>query len=201
MISRLLVFACVVVWVAQVTTPGLTEDLALTQDAWREPQRFLTTMFTHSLFPVHLAVNMFALWIIGPQVEDAVGNLKFLVLYFASGLVGGLFYLGSGATIPAVGASGALFGLLGFALIYSQFQMQIVLISALNLFIGFAIPGIAWQAHLGGFIVGIGMALLWFTFKDWRKHLPSVSLPKVTAPRVRKPAGGSRSRPRIDGRY
>lgn len=201
MISRLLVFSCVVVWVAQVTTPGLTENLALTQDAWGEPQRFFTSMFTHSLFPVHLAVNMFALWVIGPQVEEAVGRGKFLLLYFASGLVGGLFYVGSGATVPAVGASGALFGLLGFALIYSRFQMQIVLISLLNLFLGFVVPGIAWQAHFGGFLVGIVLAFLWFTMKDWRRKFPSVTVPRVSFPKTDRTGSSKRVKPRIDGRY
>lgn len=201
MISRVIIFACVAVWVAQVTTPGLTEELALTQAAWSEPQRFFTSMFTHSLFPVHLAVNMFALWVIGVQTEAALGAFKYSLLYLTSGLAGGVFYVASGATIPAVGASGAIFGLLGFALIYTRFQRPVVLISLLNLFIGFVVPGIAWQAHLGGFFVGILFALSLFVFRDWWKKLPSVNLSKLDLPKRVNKTSRARREPRINGRY
>jgi len=134
-----------------------------------EYYRLLTAIFLHGNL-LHLGFNMYALYIIGSQLESVLGRTKFLIIYLLSGLSGSLFsmiFLGNGASL---GASGAIFGLMG-ALVYfgwhyrvylgNVVKTQILPIIALNLFIGFAIPGIDNFAHIGGLIGGttVTMAL------------------------------------------
>lgn len=131
--------------------------------------RLLTTMFLHGGL-MHLAINMLALYVFGTQMERILGRWWFLALYMASGIVGGAVFLmlSPAAGGPAVGASGAIFGLFGamIALIIprrhtdagrAMFQQMIGLL-VVNLLFTFAVPGIAWQAHVGGLVAGFGIA-------------------------------------------
>jgi rhomboid protease GluP len=126
--------------------------------------RLLSSMFLHSGF-VHLAVNMISLYFLGSFVEEAFGRGRFLALYLLSGISGGLAYLYFGAfNAAAVGASGAIFGLLGGVLGYSLRRgtfswqnpliRQLLILLALNLYIGFSVPNISNTAHLGGLAGG-----------------------------------------------
>ncbi|MDO9395434.1 MAG: rhomboid family intramembrane serine protease [Herbiconiux sp.] len=129
--------------------------------------QLVTTMFTHESL-LHLAVNMFVLWSLGPQLEAAVGRVRFLVLYVLSGLAGSaLVYWAAGEYQDTLGASGAIFGLLG-ALLVLAYKVggdvrSILTWIGLNFVITFVIPGISWQGHLGGFLGGlaIGAALVY----------------------------------------
>lgn len=127
--------------------------------------RLLSSIFLHSGF-VHLASNMLALYFLGALAEDGFGSGRFLALYIASGLAGGLAYLYFGAfEQPVVGASGAIFGLLGSVLGYSLRRgtfswrnpliRQLLLLLALNLYLGAAIPNISNTAHIGGLLGGL----------------------------------------------
>ncbi len=127
--------------------------------------RLLSSMFLHSGF-VHLAVNMMSLYFLGSFVEEAFGRGRFLALYLLSGISGGLAYLYFGAfNAAAVGASGAIFGLLGGVLGYSLRRgtfswqnpliRQLLILLALNLYIGFSIRNISNTAHLGGLAGGL----------------------------------------------
>ena len=131
----------------------------------------LTSMFLHSGF-IHLALNMLSLYFLGSFVEQAFGKGRFLALYLASGLAGGIAYLYFGSfDEPAVGASGAIFGLLGGVLGYSlrngtfswqnPLIRQLLILTALNLYFGFSVPNISNTAHIGG-LVG-GAACGWLT--------------------------------------
>jgi rhomboid protease GluP len=131
----------------------------------------LSSMFLHSGF-IHLALNMLSLYFLGSFVEQAFGKGRFLALYLTSGLAGGIAYLCFGAfDEPAVGASGAIFGLLGGVLGYSVRRgtfswqnpliRQLLILTALNLYIGFSVPNISNTAHIGG-LVG-GAAFGWLT--------------------------------------
>jgi len=131
----------------------------------------LTSMFLHSGF-IHLALNMLSLYFLGSFVEQAFGRSRFLALYLCSGLAGGIAYLYFGAfDEPAVGASGAIFGLLGGVLGYSlrngtfswqnPLIRQLLILTALNLYFGFSVPNISNTAHIGG-LVG-GAAFGWLT--------------------------------------
>lgn len=132
--------------------------------------RVLTATMLHAGI-THLLFNGYALYLLGPQLERGVGSAGFAALYVASGLAGGVAFLVSSPGQIAVGASGAIFGLFGawFAASWanrhtsqgraglSQFGVLLLINLALPLFI----RGIAWQAHLGGLVVGLATGLAW----------------------------------------
>ncbi len=135
----------------------------------------LTSMFLHANI-LHLAGNMWFLWIFGDNVEDRLGHVKYILLYVASGIAAtaGFVLLRPQETVPIIGASGAIAGVLGAYLV--MFPMRPVLAVAgffllpvpALLFIGlwfvgqFAIAdaGVAWEAHVAGFIAGVAITLL-----------------------------------------
>lgn len=124
-----------------------------------QPWRMVTSAFLHSTNIMHIAFNMYALWILGNALESAFGRVRFLAVYLVSAFAGsvGVLLLSPIDTV-VVGASGAVFGLFG-ALFVVQKQRggdlrQILVLLAINAAIGFVIPNIAWQAHLGGLIAG-----------------------------------------------
>ena len=121
---------------------------------------------------------MWALWVLGPQIERSVGPIPFLGLYVASAGVGGLFYFLMVPEGAAVGASGAVFGLFGFWLSTALAQRktmrgrailsQIGFLLIINALLPLMIPAIAWQAHLGGVIAGFVIAEAWRRIKGPR---------------------------------
>lgn len=129
-----------------------------------EPWRMLTSAFAHSTsFVGHIAFNMYALYICGRVLEPMLGRLRFLALYLAAGLGGSVaVLLIADPRVPVLGASGAVFGLFAamFVLLRARGMqtMQIVVLIAINLAIGFVFPGIAWEAHVGGLVVGAAAA-------------------------------------------
>jgi membrane associated rhomboid family serine protease len=144
--------------------------------------RIGTVMFLHGSI-IHLAFNMFALWALGRIVEDALGSGRFLLVYFASGLAGsaGALLLTSPTDIT-VGASGAIFGIMGSLLILEwkqtgSFAGQALTLIVLNLALTFAIPNISIGGHIGGLIGGI---LATFALAEApRRRLPSSTGPAV----------------------
>ena len=139
---------------------ALVPALVAEGEAWR----LLTSLFLHSGF-THLALNMISLYFLGSFAEVSFGRSRFLALYFISGVAGGLAYLYFGAfNSPAVGASGAIFGLLGgvfgFAIRRGTFSMrnpvinQLLILTAINLFLGATIPNVSNTAHIGGLVGG-----------------------------------------------
>ena len=134
---------------------------------YTEPWRMITAVFVHSQGSIfHLLFNMYSLFIFGPLLERLVGRGRFLALYLLSGFGGSVGVLLLAPLTPVVGASGAIFGLLGaFFVIQRRLggnNVQLLVLIVLNLVIGF-IPGfnVAWQAHLGGLIVGAAIALVY----------------------------------------
>ena len=132
-----------------------------------EPWRMITALFVHSQGSLlHILFNMFSLFIFGPLLEGMVGRVRFLGLYLISGLGGSAAVLLLAPTTPVVGASGAIFGLFGaFFVIQRKLggnSTQLLVIIGINLVIGF-LPGtnIAWQAHVGGLVVGSAVALVY----------------------------------------
>ncbi len=128
-----------------------------------EIYRLVSYMFLHAGI-MHILLNMYSLYIVGTKVEDFFGKWKYLLIYFISGISGGLLSIGLSQDTISVGASGAIFGLFG-ALIYfgysyrgyigSMIRSQIIPIVVYNLLIGFFIPGIDMWGHVGGLIGGI----------------------------------------------
>ncbi|SFN43220.1 rhomboid family intramembrane serine protease [Mycetocola miduiensis] len=134
-----------------------------------EPWRMLTTVFAHSQgFIFHIALNMYSLWLFGQALEPMLGRARFLTLYLISGFAGslGVSFL-AGDFVPVVGASGAIFGLMGAFLVIQRKRggnmNGLLVLVGINLVIGF-IPGInvAWQAHVGGLVGGALAGLIYY---------------------------------------
>ena len=128
-----------------------------------EYYRLITGAFIHVSF-FHILFNMYALKIIGSQIETFYGKWKFLFIYLFSALIGSLLSILLNGNTPSVGASGAIFGLFGAMLYFGYFYRvyfgntiikQILPIIILNLLIGFVFTGIDNFAHIGGLVGGI----------------------------------------------
>ena len=124
-------------------------------------------MFTH-VQPLHLGFNMLALYFLGPMLEGVLGRVRFLAVFFASGLTGSAaVMLLSASNGQTLGASGAIFGMMGVLAVVAlkvRGQVQTILMwIGLNLVFTFTIPGISWQGHLGGLAGGlvVGAAMVY----------------------------------------
>lgn len=137
--------------------------------------RLFTCMFLHGGL-MHLFFNMYGLYYLGTQCEMIFGKIKYLIIYFSSGLIGAFlsYKLGDPRTV-SVGASGAVFGLAAALLVFcamnkdiinKNFMSNLILIIGLNLFIGFTQSGIDNFAHLGGILGG---AIFGFIFTSTLK--------------------------------
>ena len=130
--------------------------------------RLFTCIFLHAGF-AHILCNMYSLYVIGPQVESFFGKLKYLFIFTFSGISGSILSLAFASdNLVSVGASGAIFGLLGaicyFGYHYRVYlgnvlKSQIIPVIVLNLFIGFCVAGIDNFAHIGGLIGGVFAAM------------------------------------------
>jgi membrane associated rhomboid family serine protease len=133
--------------------------------------RIFTVVLLHGSL-THIIFNMWALYVLGPQIERGVGTWPFVTLFLASAGVGGAFafYFGNLSDI-AVGASGAIFGLFGIWLSWALHRRntmqgralltQLIFLLAINAAIAFVFPRISWQAHLGGLIAGFVIGEIW----------------------------------------
>jgi len=182
--SKVLIGINAVVWVLILATGGRSSDLvdklallpesALGRDsngfpvliqgvadgAWWQP---FTSMFTH-VEVWHIGFNMLALWVLGPQLEVALGRARFLTLYLLSGLAGSATVLWlAPVNSQTLGASGAIFGLMG-ALMLVALKVHgdvrgVATWIAANFALTFLLIGqISWQGHLGGFVGGVLLA-------------------------------------------
>lgn len=147
-------------------------------DAGREPEHIFTSMFLHGGW-MHLIGNMWFLWLFGNNVEDAMGRLRFIVFYLLCG-VGAAFaqvFAVPDSTLPMVGASGAISGVMGgYVVLYPRVRVY-TLVPIFIFFTSIALPawvmlgywmllqvlggfasgegaGVAFWAHIGGFVVG-----------------------------------------------
>ena len=151
--------------------------------AGRHLGTLITSMFLHANL-LHVAGNMLFLWIFGNNVEDRLGEVKFVIIYFASGIAGSLLqvFITPNSTIPMLGASGAISGILAAYVLYFPrarvltfvvpffvFTLPAFLfigywigLQALNAFLnlGAVGGGVAFFAHVGGFATGLTLAIL-----------------------------------------
>ncbi|MGI8880735.1 MAG: rhomboid family intramembrane serine protease [Jatrophihabitans sp.] len=133
----------------------ITQEGGIAHGEW---YRLVTSMFLHFGI-VHLGLNMYVLYAIGPAVEVALGRIRYVALYFIAGLGGSVgSFLFAGPTSVGAGASGAIFGLFGaYYILARRMNAQtgpIVITIALNLVLSVSIPHIDIRAHLGGLIAG-----------------------------------------------
>jgi membrane associated rhomboid family serine protease len=137
--------------------------------------RLVTSMFLHyGIF--HLALNMYALWIVGGVLEPLLGRARFLALYLVSGVGGGVAtYLFAGLDTISAGASGAVFGL--FAAFYVLMRRlgrdtsMITMVLIVNLVLTFLVPNISIWGHLGGLVTG-GLIALGLAYAPARNRTP-----------------------------
>lgn len=156
---------------------GAQVNVLVEQGEW---YRLFTAAFLHSPAGfTHILFNMFALYLFGPQLEREAGSGPFAALYLSAALAGGAAFYFTNAGGVAVGASGAIFGLFGAWLAASLRNRhtpagqaglrQLLLLLGLNLALPLFVPGIAWQAHLGGLVAGFAIAFMW-TLTARRSH-------------------------------
>ena len=137
--------------------------------------RLFTPVLLHGSI-THLLFNMWALWVLGPQIERGVGSVPFAALYLASAGFGwAVTYFTGGLDVIAVGASGAIFGLFGIWASWALHRRntafgramlrQIGVLLLINAAIPLILPSVAWQAHLGGLIAGFGIGEIWSRVK------------------------------------
>lgn len=156
---------------------GLGESRLLTDGAVSRPTiadgelwRLLTSGFLHSGLP-HLFLNGISLWILGSMIEPAVGRARFAVIFFVSLLAGSFGVLLLEPDSRAVGASGAVFGLMGAAIIVLRRRGIGLMESGLGFWLGLNLvltfrPGISIGGHLGGLAGGLLVALILFELRD-----------------------------------
>ena len=154
-----------------------------------QPYRLFTSMFLHGGF-LHLLLNMFALFIFGPDVERVLGRIKYLILYFGSGLAADYFHAyfilsffpaKNLLTVPSIGASGAIFGVMAAYAVLFPFRRLMIFIgfpivapavvavfvmAALQFLYALFTPfsEVAYAAHIGGFLAGLILTLIYRPF-------------------------------------
>jgi len=167
-VTYAMIAANVLVFLLQIGNAGLRSQWALVPALVAhdgEYYRLVSSAFVHFGL-VHILFNMYALYVLGPPLERHLGWLRFAALYGLSALGGSVMvYLFSPFMGQTAGASGAIFGLFGATLVaakrlYLDVRWLIGLV-AVNLAISFGVPGISWQGHIGGLIVGTLLAAVY----------------------------------------
>ena len=171
-----LIFICILVFILMyVLGNGSTDNYTLlvfganvdTLTKNGDYYRLFTSMFLH-IGILHLLCNMYSLYIIGKEVENVFGKVKYLIIYLLSGIAGSILSLAFNHNTICAGASGAIFGLLGALLYFGYYYRtylgatltrSIIPVIVLNLIIGFTSSGIDNAAHIGGLVVGILIAM------------------------------------------
>ena len=176
-VTNILILLCVVIFIAMyIFGNGSSDNYTLLKFGANydvltksgEYYRLITCMFLH-IGIVHLLCNMYSLYIVGNSVENLFGKVKYLIIYFISGICGSILSLAFCHNTISAGASGAIFGLLG-ALLYfgyyyraylgSTIKNSVIQVILINLIIGFMVPGISNAAHIGGLVGGILTAMM-----------------------------------------
>lgn len=175
-ITTAVIVACAVMAVIGRMQPQVTVELMFYPPfASYQPYRFLTSAILHGGF-WHLVFNMYALWLLGRVLEPALGKIRFVTLYLVAAIGGNVtIMLLSNLTgkwdIGAVGASGAIFGLFGaLAVLYKKVNANmtgIIGLLGVNVVLGFVVPGISWESHLGGLLTGALLTWLWIAIAEW----------------------------------
>lgn len=175
LVTKILLGLNIAVFLLTFIGPQLEERLGLVLYAFYdgspigvadgEYYRVLTAAFLHTQW-WHIAFNMYALWLLGTMLEPVLGRARFTALYLLSALGGSAAsLLGLAPFAIAYGASGAVFGLFGALLVvnrrFGRDTSGLIAILLLNVVLGFYVSGIDWRAHLGGFVTGLLLALVY----------------------------------------
>jgi membrane associated rhomboid family serine protease len=142
-----------------------------------EPYRLFTSAFIHDGL-IHIAFNMWFLYVVGTALERGIGRLPYVAIYLASIFAGSFGALVFQPRVPSVGASGALFGLFGALIVLSNrrgisiWQSGLGATLILNIVISLSIPDISIGAHAGGLVGGLALGWLYVEFGERRRRLP-----------------------------
>ena len=169
-VTWILIALNVIIYVLQMLSDSVTVALLfIARLPWEasEPWRMITYAFVHSPGSLlHIGLNMLSLFLFGPLLERSIGKGRFIALYLVSALGGAVAVLLLVPGTSVLGASGAIFGLLGaFFVIQRKLggnTVQLMVVIGANLVIGF-LPGtnISWQAHVGGLLAGAAVAFVY----------------------------------------
>lgn len=179
-VTLALIVINIIFFVVQQIWSGAFGVLAMSPAAgYFQPWRLLTTTFLHAGF-WHILFNMLMLYLLGSAVERAWGHWKFTSIYLLSALVGSLavvvwvFASPGSFTQATVGASGAIYGLFGAVFLVQRRSgistTGILVLLGLNLAYAFVMPGISWQAHVGGFLGGLLVSAIYLWVGDLTQH-------------------------------
>lgn len=168
-ITYILIFINILFYVLSIISNSFYNSMVLNPSKILngEYYRLLSCIFMHGGI-IHLLCNMYCLYVIGPQVESFFGKIKYIVIYLLSGIIGSLMSLSITNSI-SLGASGAIFGLLGSILYFGYhyrvylsqaIKSQIIPLIVLNLFLGFILNGVDNAAHIGGLIGGVLVSMM-----------------------------------------
>lgn len=166
-VSLFLILITTIIFFLQFLLP-FDEFAFVPATAFENPWTFITSIFLHAS-PAHLFANMFALFIFGTYLENRIYRSQFISLYFLAGIIGNLGYMltASNQFTPGVGASGAIYGIMGASAILTPTAMVWVagipmpmivaaVFWAVTEYLGFFVPSnIARGAHLGGLFLGL----------------------------------------------
>ncbi len=175
LVTQILIIVSVLMLAITSIFPTLQLDLLFYPPLAKvQPHRFITSAFLHSGI-MHLFFNMYALWAIGMILEPLLGRLRFLLIYLLTAFFGNAFVLlfasvTNQQNVAVVGASGAIFGLFGVLLVLYRANKEnlkgLLVILGINFALAFVFPNISWQSHLGGFLTGVLLSLLWANKKN-----------------------------------
>ena len=130
---------------------------------WSEPWRMITSAFIHNGI-MHVMFNGYSLWVLGNLIERVIGPARFLLVFTVSVITGCLAVMVLSPESLTVGASAGIFGLFSALFLinrgFGSNNVSLLAIIGLNLAIGFIVPGIAWEAHIGGLIGGLVTTLV-----------------------------------------
>ena len=187
-VTKFIITACVAIFVINLFSNNrfLSPEtfgmfpVAIAQGEWF---RLITSAFLHYGF-MHIAFNMYGLYILGPQLEELMGHRRFTALYLLTALGGSVasYWFSPIATL-SVGASGAIFGLMAATMIIGREiradVSQIAVLFGINVVIGFLNTGVDWRAHLGG--AAVGALIAWLLVQGLRLRKPQIATVGMSA--------------------
>ncbi len=171
-VTAAIAIVCVLVFLVSQNSPSVVYDAVewgaqVSNGQW---YRLFTAIFIHYNV-LHIGMDMFALVLIGRAVEPAIGRWRYLALFLLAGVAGNVAcYLLTAPDVASAGSSGAVFGIFSAYFVLARRASvntsSIVGVIVLNLVIDFGVPGISWEAHVGGLVAGL-VVMLGFV---WARH-------------------------------